>query len=469
MNILGRARLAIVAAFHKAAEVWRTSSGYLSGFWPGTYNGRASFSWLSRNGFKRNPIGFRSIYLVAYQCAKIEVYARRYKADGTPEDDLAHPLNRLLRRPNPREGRLRWFLKLIGFLYLAGECYLYAQPRKTGGGKGQPIALWILPPDHVEEVLGLEEEIKEYIYTNRRGKPEHIPADRIHKIVTFDPTNDACGFPILGSAVDALQQMIDAANHNKNTLQNGGRHPGFFIAPTELGDTVFRRTKKEVQEQYKKDIEDQTPGLLEGGMKFDANGQTNKELDFNASDDRAMRKVAIAAGVDPALVGDSANKTYANFETAVKALLMLTVIPLLRFILDEIGPFLFAFYGNLDHIFAYNEDDIPELQEKQNEKWSRISDATGGPWLTPDEGRTEAGFDARGGAYDILYRPFNQVAIEALTDPTLSKEEREHRAKMIASLRDIDPTEAAMIVHRMLETEEPLGDGHAGRPPVPVR
>lgn len=460
------------AGLRKARAVWRTGSGYIGGFWGNYIGGRASFSWLSRNGFKRNPIGFRAIYLVGYQVAKIECYAIRYKKDGTSEIDLSHPVNALLRRPNDREGRLRWFMRLVGFLYLNGEAFIYAQPRLTGSAKGEPIALYVLQPDHVEEVFDNEGRIKEYRYTNRLGKVETYPAERVRKILTFDPNCDDSGFPILGSAVDAIQQMIDSSRHNLTMLQNGGRHPGFFIAPNELGDTVFKRTKEEVQSQYKRDIEEQTPGLLEGGMKFEANGQTNKELDFNNSDDRAMRKVAIAAGVDPALLGDSANKTYANFETAIKALLMLTVIPLLRFILDELGPFLLGLYGDKMGALEFNEDDIPELQEKQGEKWSRISAAAGGPWISPDEGRAEAGFDRRGGAADYIYRPFNQIAIEALTDATLSAEERDRRAKVIASLRNLEPAEAAVIVSRMLSPDPPSrsnhsGDGATGEP-VPI-
>lgn len=461
LNLAYRAGQTFALAMKAAVAVWRTSSGYFSGFWSQYVGGNASFGWLSRNGFKRNPIGFRSIYLVAYQVAKISVYLVMHKKNGEIEIDMAHPINELLRQPNTREGRLRWWMRLVGFLYLNGWAYIYAQPRLTGSKKGEPLALFVLQPNHVEEVPDNEGNVTSYRYTTHTGKIETYPAERVRKILTFDPENDQMGFPILGSAVDAIQQMISASKHNLTTLQNGGRHPGFFVAPNELGDTVFKRTKREVQEQYKKDIESQTPGLLEGGMKFERNAQTNSELDFNVSDDRAMRKIAITAGVDPALVGDSANKTYANFETAIKALIMLTVIPLLRFALDELGPWLLAMYGIRNGGLEINEDDIPELQEKLSEKWSRISAATGGPWISPDEGREEGGFSRRGGAADLIYRPFNQIALEALTDANLSAEALRDRAKKIAALKNMDPAEAAFIVMRMLEADPPphTGDG----------
>ncbi|MEC9104022.1 MAG: phage portal protein, partial [Pseudomonadota bacterium] len=76
---------------------------------------------LTRGGFMGNPIGFRSVKLIAEAAAAVPLVCadreRRYEV---------HPLLDLLRRPNPGQGRAELFEALFGQILLSGDGYLEA-------------------------------------------------------------------------------------------------------------------------------------------------------------------------------------------------------------------------------------------------------------------------------------------------------------------------------------------------------
>lgn len=470
MNPIKRALSALRAGFQKASEVWSTTAGYVSGFFAYASNGKASFSWLSRNGFERNPIANRAILLIAYQVAKVEAKVFYKDAKGKTVEHVNHPALDLLDSPNPRMGRLLFFISIIAYLYLDGNIFIHVMRRKTGSSdapKGQPLSLWLLRPDRVEFIRDQDQNITGYRYTGKRGNPQDYTLDEVRHIRTFNPRNDEKGYPLLGPAVDALEEMLSATNHNKSLLKAGGRHTGFFVAPQELGGPAFDRLKKELQEAYVEDAQSGKPGLLENGLKFEQNAQTMQELEFIEGDKLSAKKIAATAGIDPALVGDAANKTYANFETAIRALLMLTCLPLLDFIFDELSPFLFEMYPERPRrFFDYNENQIEALQENQTELYSRLTSAAGGAWLSPNEALGEAGFNQKPNpAFDRVYRPFNLLPLESLSgDGELSADERARRKAFFAAIRSLPISEVETILSTM--RRDAGGDGQLSKPPV---
>jgi phage portal protein BeeE len=117
-------------------------------------------------------------------------------------------------------------------------------------------------------------------------------------------------------------------------------------------------------------------------------------------------------GIDPALLGDNANKTYSNFQEAVRALIQLKVLPLLNWILDEMNNWYMPRYGTPEAVLFIDESTIKQLREDLNEKMKRLVDGVAGTIITPDEARTELGNDEIGGTAASLLAKVGTVRLE---------------------------------------------------------
>ena len=95
---------------------------------------------LTRAGFCGNPVGFRSVKLIAEAAAALPLVvqdsARRYEE---------HPLIELMRRPNAGQGRAEMFEALYGQMLLSGDGYVEA----VGGESGLPVELHVLSLIHI--------------------------------------------------------------------------------------------------------------------------------------------------------------------------------------------------------------------------------------------------------------------------------------------------------------------------------
>ncbi|MEO0380970.1 MAG: phage portal protein, partial [Pseudomonadota bacterium] len=76
---------------------------------------------LTRSGFSGNPVGFRSVKLIAEAAAALPLVlqddAQRFEA---------HPILGLIKRPNPGQGRAELLEALYAQLMLSGNAYVEA-------------------------------------------------------------------------------------------------------------------------------------------------------------------------------------------------------------------------------------------------------------------------------------------------------------------------------------------------------
>ena len=118
------------------------------------YQGSGRVAWsprdvvsLTKTGFAANPVGFRSVKLIAEAAAALPIVLqdaeRRYEE---------HPILDLLSRPNAAQGRAELFEALFGQLTLTGNGYLEA----VAGEDGAPLELHVLRSDRMSLVPGAD-------------------------------------------------------------------------------------------------------------------------------------------------------------------------------------------------------------------------------------------------------------------------------------------------------------------------
>ena len=344
---------------------------------------------LSRNGFMRNPVAHRCVRLVAEPAAAVPWLL----FEGEAEHD-AHPALDLLGRPNPRQPGAALLEAIYGHLLLAGDAFV-----ETVSQEGEPREIYAIRPDRVEIETDARGWPAAYVVrqaaSKRRIAVGDGPASILH-LALFHPLDDLRGHAPAEAALGALDVLNAANRWNKALLENAARPSGALVyAPREGGNMTtdqFDRLKAELESGYQGAINAGRPMLLEGGLDWKAMSLSPQEMDFQEARNGAAREIALAFGVPPMLLGIPGDNTYANYAEANRALLRLTVLPLVARTSAALGHWLGEWFGAPLRL-TYDADAIPGLSTEREALWSRLGEAN---FLSRDEKRVAVGYPPDG-------------------------------------------------------------------------
>ncbi len=337
-----------------------------------------------------------------------------------------HPFVEVLRRPNVEEPSYQNFImRIVADLFFGGEVFFYTPGSAlTGPNQGLPtdLGIFTIRPDRFRRFeRDAEGMITFYHWTGNDGKIRKTDAARIQHIKMPDPrravhshvgfsTNldaEERGYPIAMTIWQELQ-LVEAGNDwNNSVFKNRGRVPGFFKykGKGKINETQFKRLKESMQEAYASDSEASRAGLLDGDFDFLEANISQRDADWLRGVQQYMKWIAVALGVDPALVGDQGSRTLANLSIAVRSLYTLTVLPLLAWIVDEWNARYMVKYG--DARLFVDREGIDALQEDRTMVIERAVKAAGVPVATREEARTMAGLGAE--AEGVFFVPTTVV------------------------------------------------------------
>ncbi|MEA2836917.1 MAG: hypothetical protein QOD89_1467, partial [Bradyrhizobium sp.] len=178
------------------------------------------YTGLAREGYLRNAIVHRSVRLIAENAAACQFLV----FEGAAERD-AHPLDRLLTRPNPRQDGGAFFEMLYAHLLLAGNAYVEAV------ALGEEVReLYALRPDRIKLVPGADGWAEAYEYTvggrSVRFDQHASQLPPILHLTFFHPLDDHYGLAPIEAAAVAVDTHNSAARWNKALLDNAARPSG---------------------------------------------------------------------------------------------------------------------------------------------------------------------------------------------------------------------------------------------------
>lgn len=119
---------------------------------------------------------------------------------------------------------------------------------------------------------------------------------------------------------------------------------------------------------------------------------TPAEMDWIESNRDTARRIALAYGVPPQLLGIPGDNTYANMREARLALYDETVLPLLNLFCSELTAWLGPLYGE-GIVILPDTDQIEALDYRRERRWERVQTAD---FLTVDEKREALGYEPVG-------------------------------------------------------------------------
>jgi HK97 family phage portal protein len=328
---------------------------------------------LTRTGFAGNPVGFRSVKLIAEAAAALPLVLqdreRRYDA---------HPVLALMRQPNGAQGRAELLEALFGQLLLSGNAYVEAVP-----GEGPlPLELHVLRSDRMKVVPGADGWPVAYEYAvGARKHRFEVSGDvsPICHVKAFHPLDDHYGFSPMQAAAMAVDVHNSASRWSKSLLDNAARPSGALVWSGGDGQGVmaeeqFQRLSDEIQANYQGARNAGRPMVLEGGLDWKPMGFSPSDMEFQKTKEAAAREIALAFGVPPMLLGIQGDATYANYQEAHRAFFRLTVLPLATRVAAALSQWLSGFSGEMLELKP-DLDQVPALAAERDAQWARVSGA----------------------------------------------------------------------------------------------
>ncbi len=340
---------------------------------------------LTRTGFSGNPVGFRSVKLIAEAAAALPLVLQ----DQAQRFD-AHPILSLMRRPNAAQGRAELMEALFGQLLLSGNAYVEAVQAE----EGLPVELHVLRSDRMSVVPGADGWPKAYDYAVG-GKKHRFAAENICHIKSFHPQDDHYGFSPMQAAAMAIDVHNSASRWSKSLLDNAARPSGALVWKGDghgvMAEDQFRRLSDEIEQNYRGARNAGRPMVLEGGLDWKPMGFSPSDMEFQKTKEAAAREIALAFGVPPMLLGIQGDATYSNYQEANRAFYRLTVLPLVTRVAAAVSDWLAGFSGE-ELVLKPDLDQVPALSAERDAQWARVN---GADFLSDAEKRALLGLPER--------------------------------------------------------------------------
>ena len=341
---------------------------------------------LTRSGFSGNPVGFRSVKLIAEAAAALPLVLqdaeRRYEQ---------HPILSLVARPNAAQGRAELLEALYAQLLLSGNAYVEA----VGGDEDVPMELHVLRSDRMSVVPGADgwPVAYEYAVGGRKHRFDaQGPVPPICHIKSFHPQDDHYGFSPMQAAAMAMDVHNSASRWSKALLDNAARPSGAIVYKSaegqgSLSNDQYERLVSEMESHHQGARNAGRPMLLEGGLDWKPMGFSPSDMEFQKTKEAAAREIALAFGVPPMLIGIQGDATYANYQEAHRAFYRLTVLPLATRVTAGLAHWLSGFAG-VEVELKPDLDQVSALSAERDAQWSRVA---GADFLTNAEKRSLLG------------------------------------------------------------------------------
>lgn len=341
---------------------------------------------LTKSGFAGNPVGFRSVKLIAEAAAALPLLCQ----DRERRFDV-HPVLDLVLRPNPAQGKAELLEALFGQILLSGNGYLEA----VGGEAGVPLELHVLRADRMSLVPGADgwPVAYEYAVGGRKHRFDMTgPLPPICHIKSFHPQDDHYGLSPMQAAATAVDVHNAASRWSKALLDNAARPSGAIVyrgadGQSALSEEQYARLQDEMLSYHQGAANAGRPMLLEGGLDWKPMGFSPSDMEFQKTKEAAAREIALAFGVPPMLLGIPGDATYANYQEANRAFYRLTVVPLATRVAAAVSDFLSRFAGEAVALRP-DLDQVPALAAERDMQWRRVA---GADFLTGAEKRALLG------------------------------------------------------------------------------
>lgn len=320
----------------------------------------------------------QAIGRVATTAATVPLHVVR-RVDEQDEEQVSHPFEQLLQRPNPMDSRNELLVNTVSFLLLTGNAYWWLS---VSDEDAPPDELWLLPSQFVEPLPDERLWIRGYRLNTGNGTPQILEPHEIVHFKMFNPNSHYSGM----SPLDALRTVArgDLAAQQWNTafFAEGNAKPAGALAFSDhIADPEWIRLQEELKAQHGGTRRSLMLLRSAGsGVAWVPMALNQSEMQF--IEGREFTKQEVYDHFAPGLLSmTSVNATEASSNTGYKVFLEMAVYPVLNAVAEKVTNDLLPRYG--DGLVAVFEDVRP------TDRALRLQEiATAQAVLTIDEIRT---------------------------------------------------------------------------------
>ena len=258
---------------------------------------------------------YACVRILSEAIASLPIHVYRYRLDGGKERIPQHPLYYLLHNePNPEMTSFVFRETLMSHLLLWGNAYAQI----VRNGRGQPIALYPLPPNRMEVsrtktgdmvyTYHLDPDERD-LYPNgknitlRKDEVLHIPGLGFDGLIGYSP---------IAMAKNAIGMSLATEEYGASFFANGANPGGVLEHPGVIKD--IQRVKDSWNSAYQGTGNAHKIAVLEEGMKFQAIGIPPEQAQFLETRKFQINEIARIFRVPPHMVGDLEKSSFSNIE-----------------------------------------------------------------------------------------------------------------------------------------------------------
>ena len=326
-----------------------------------------------------------------------------------------HPLEKLMKRPNPFMSGDVLSQYIINAMHISGDAYLLKQRNQAG----QVIALYPLMPENVTPKGNKVDLITHYEYESAEQQMVVIgEKDIVHIRHGLNPTNHKVGFSPVKTVLREIYSDESAGQLATALLSNMGV-PSVVISPMD-NYGLTDADAEQIQKTYQQKVSGRNRGLpliMSGQMKLEKLSFSPKELDIGTLRRVPEERISSVLGVPAILAGLGAgleSATYSNARTLRELFTENKLIPTWRAVAQELTHQLLNvdFYNETELIAEYDFNDVRALQSDLNDAYTRLNIAVQGGWMSVAEARREVGLPVQENQ-DFFYVPNNKIPTPA--------------------------------------------------------
>ena len=186
-----------------------------------------NYANYSSQGYGKSAVVNACIKEIATGVATARYYSQADSADGMVEVENS-PLANLLKYPNERQDFYTWIERLVTYLYVSGNAYVWKERSRSN----QIVYIHLLRPDRVA-ILPSGEGVKGYSYTID-GKEYFLDKEDVGHIAFPNPSGDLYGLSplhVLAKTINLDMSMTDFA---KVYFENAGVPSGLLKVKRRL-------------------------------------------------------------------------------------------------------------------------------------------------------------------------------------------------------------------------------------------
>ena len=325
-----------------------------------------------------------------------------YEEDGRFIPEYKHPLNALLKRPNPDMGMAEFLQFVITYAPIGGDTYVWKQRNSSG----RVIALWPFSDLQFAPIRGKSTEegmVAYYEYDPGDGKKIPISKnDVIQWKWMIDPSNPHKGIGAIALSAREVDRDSEATSYIFALLKNNAVPP--VVITLEPGDDPKQEELDRMGQMWVQKHSKGQPAFITANMKAEQMGFDLQKLAAETLADLPETRIAANFKVPPSVAGLNVGVKRSDYgDTAArKAFTEQTLMALWRsFASEMLNGLMDEFNVPANFALQFDLRNVGALQEQKKDQWERVTLAFNRSMLTRAQALREVGLVP--GANDDVY------------------------------------------------------------------